>query len=112
MNYTSIPVGTSDAAGVFLDRLATTADYLFVNIHPWFSQNTYDQASWFSWSYMNDIVVPMVNASYPADPNSGAVPKQLFQGEFGWPTGTDSAPLGVNPAGSPAGLAGLQKTLE
>ncbi|PVF92760.1 glycoside hydrolase [Serendipita vermifera] len=113
MNYTSIPVGTSDAAGTFLNSLVTTADYLFVNIHPWFSQNTFAQASWFSWSYMKDIVVPMVNATWPADPNSAdGVPKQLFQGEFGWPTGTDSAPLGINPAGSPAGLEGLQKTLD
>ncbi|CAG8593941.1 9810_t:CDS:2 [Acaulospora colombiana] len=115
MNFTSIPVGTSDAAGTFLDGLVTTADYLFVNIHPWFSQNTFAQAGWFSWSYMRDIVVPMVNATWPANPsnsNGDGVPKQLFQGEFGWPTGTDSAPLGINPAGSPAGLEGLQKTLD
>ncbi|KAG8815547.1 hypothetical protein FRC17_000669 [Serendipita sp. 399] len=114
-NYSSIPVGTSDAAGTYLGDLVTSADFLLANVHPWFSQNTFEQASWFSWSYMNNIVVPMVNATWPSPPLQNGVttpPPQLYQGEFGWPTGTDDPPLGINPAGSPAGIQGLQRVLD
>ncbi|KAG8752023.1 hypothetical protein FRC14_007437 [Serendipita sp. 396] len=111
-NFSSIPVGTSDAAGTYLGDLTTVADYLLANIHPWFSQNTYEQAAWFSWSYINNIVVPMVNATWPSPVNSTTLPPQLLQGEFGWPTGTDDPPLGINPAGSPAGIQGMQRVLD
>jgi hypothetical protein len=128
INYASIPVGTSDAAGQYIDDLITTPDYLFVNIHPWFSQNTYEQAAWFSWSYMQNIVMPLIDPSLTAvapppgatSTSSAGTPAstgarkgpELFQGEFGWPTGTDSAPLGINPAGSPAGIEEMQRVLE
>lgn len=123
-NYTTIPVGSSDAAGEFIKDLFTSTDYLFVNIHPWFSQNTFEQAAWFSWSYMQNIVMPAVNPSLTAIPPVGVsttssavatptvIKPELFQGEFGWPTGTDDAPLGINPAGSPAGLEQMQRVLE
>ncbi|KIM19637.1 glycoside hydrolase family 17 protein [Serendipita vermifera MAFF 305830] len=124
-NYTSIPVGSSDAAGDFINTLVPVSDYLFVNIHPWFSQNTFEQAAWFSWSYMQNIVMPGVDPSLTAIPPAGvsttssaAVPTstarlpELFQGEFGWPTGTDSPPLGVNPAGSLAGIPQMQRVLD
>jgi hypothetical protein len=125
-NYTSVPVGTSDAAGQYINNLLTAPDYLFVNIHPWFSQNTYEQAAWFGWSYMQNVVIPLVDPPSTTAPpgatstSTAGAPTttstrngpELFQGEFGWPTGTDSAPLGINPAGSPAGIAGLQRVLE
>lgn len=113
-NYSSIPVGTSDAAGTFIgdSSLVSAVDYFQVNIHPWFSQNTYEQAAWFSWSYMNNIVQPLVNATWPMPVNSTAQNPRLFQGEFGWPTDTDDAALGINPAGSRAGLTELQRVLD
>lgn len=127
VNYTSIPVGTSDAAGTFISNLATAPDYLFVNIHAWFSQNTYQQAAWFAWSYMQNIVEPLIDPALTSVAPPGPTPTstagapattspitgpELFQGEIGWPTASDSAPLGINAAGSPAGIEGLQTFLE
>jgi len=107
----SLPVGTSDAAGTYLGSVAPSTDYLFVNIHPWFSDNTYEQAAWFSSTYMTNIIQPMVNTTWPSQIN-GKTPRQLFQGEFGWPSASDSAALGVNAAGSPAGITEMQQVLE
>lgn len=111
-NYTNIPIGSSDAGGSYLQDLVTGVrlDYLFANIHPWFSENTYDQAAWFSWSFMQEVVGPLVNISAAAG-NPGL---ELFQGEFGWPSDTDPSnpALGVNPAGSRAGITELQRVLE
>lgn len=107
----SLPVGTSDAAGTYLGGIVSSADYLFVNIHPWFSDNTYEQAAWFSSTYMKNIIEPMVNTTWPSHIN-GTTPPQLFQGEFGWPSASDSAALGVNVGGSPAGIPELQRVLE
>jgi exo-beta-1,3-glucanase (GH17 family) len=107
----SLPVGTSDAAGTYLGSVAPSTDYLFVNIHPWFSDNTYEQAAWFSSTYMENIIEPMVNTTWPSHIN-GTTPHQLFQGEFGWPSASDSAALGVNAAGSPAGIPQMQRVLE
>jgi hypothetical protein len=126
-NYTSIPVGTSEAAGSYINNLLTSPDYLFVNVHPWFSDNTYEQAAWFSWSYMQNILLPLVDPSLTSISPPGATSTstagtavstgtrkgpELFQGEFGWPTGTDSAALGVNAAGSPAGIPEMQRVME
>jgi hypothetical protein len=128
-NYTSIPVGTSDAAGTYIDGLITAPDYLFVNIHPWFSDNTYEQAAWFSSTYMQNVVIPLIDTSLTSAAPPGATSTststagtpastgmskgpELFQGEFGWPTATDSAPLGINAAGSPAGIPEMQRVLE
>ncbi|CAG7850239.1 Probable glucan endo-1,3-beta-glucosidase btgC; AltName: Full=Endo-1,3-beta-glucanase btgC; AltName: Full=Laminarinase btgC [Serendipita indica DSM 11827] len=101
----NIPVGTSETGGGTSQTLADNADYIFANIHPWFSSNTVEQAATFANNQFTNQILPLATAS------TRTPPPVMYQGEYGWPSGSDT-PGDTNSAGSAASLANLQLALD
>ncbi|KIM25033.1 glycoside hydrolase family 17 protein [Serendipita vermifera MAFF 305830] len=99
----NLPVGTSDAGGTVTQEMVNGADFVFDNIHPWFSSNTAETAVTFANSFFTSSAQPLAAASTRTT--------TMYQGEFGWPSGSDTVG-DVNQAGSAASVANLQLVLD
>lgn len=98
-----IPVGTADAGSMITTTLASGADYVMANVHPWFGGLPVDQAAGWVWEYTN------TNAPSTAllAPNKPA----LYVAEAGWPTGANETRLATY-QGATAGVQELNTFLQ
>ncbi|PWY97954.1 glycoside hydrolase [Testicularia cyperi] len=98
-----IPVGTADAGSMITTQLASGADYIMANVHPWFGGLPVDQAAGWVYEYTNNNE-PSTALLAPNKP-------QLYVAEAGWPTGAnDTAHMTYE--GAVAGISELNTFLE
>ncbi|SNX87734.1 uncharacterized protein MEPE_06444 [Melanopsichium pennsylvanicum] len=76
-----IPIGTADAGSMITTQLATGADYIMANVHPWFGGVPVDQAAGWIYEYTNTNE-PSTALLAPNKPT-------LYVAEAGWPTGAN-----------------------
>lgn len=97
-----LPVGTADAGSMITTTLATGADYIMANVHPWFGGLPVDQAAGWVWEYTNTNA-PSTALLAPNKPT-------LYVAEAGWPTGANSTAY-MSYEGATAGVAELNEFL-
>ncbi|KAG8772995.1 hypothetical protein FRC19_005969, partial [Serendipita sp. 401] len=102
LGYT-LPVGTSDTGGTISQSLVDAAEFVFANIHPWFSGSTAETATEFADSQF-------VSAEALATASTRTPSPIMYQGEFGWPSDSDTTGE-TNQGGSAASVANLQLAL-
>ncbi|KAG8804903.1 hypothetical protein FRC17_005836 [Serendipita sp. 399] len=100
----NLQVGTSDTGGTLSQTLVDAADFVFANIHPWFGGSTVEGAT-------TSADAQFVNAQAYITASTRTPPPVLYQGEIGWPSGSDTTGE-VNGSGSAASVANLQTMLD
>ncbi|KAJ1575942.1 hypothetical protein NDA11_003703 [Ustilago hordei] len=98
-----IPIGTADAGSMISTQLASGADYVMANVHPWFGGLPVDQAAGWVYSYTNNNEP----ATALLAPNKPA----LYVAEAGWPTGANETRLETY-QGATAGVSELNTFLD
>ncbi|EST07417.1 Glycoside hydrolase, family 17 [Kalmanozyma brasiliensis GHG001] len=98
-----IPIGTADAGSMVSTQLATGADYVMANVHPWFGGLPVDQAAGWIYEYTNTNE-PSTALLAPNKPT-------LYVAEAGWPTGANQTSL-MTYQGATAGIAELNTFLQ
>ncbi|SPO30541.1 uncharacterized protein UTRI_06471 [Ustilago trichophora] len=97
-----IPIGTADAGSMISTQLATGADYVMANVHPWFGGLPVDQAAGWVYEYTNNNE-PSTALLAPNKPT-------LYVAEAGWPTGANETRLASYQAAT-AGISELNTFL-
>lgn len=97
-----IPIGTADAGSMVTLQLASGADYVMANVHPWFGGLPVDQAAGWVYEYTNTNA-PSTALTAPNKPT-------LYVAEAGWPTGANETRLETYQAAT-AGVAELNTFL-
>ncbi|KAJ1024087.1 hypothetical protein NDA16_002926 [Ustilago loliicola] len=98
-----IPIGTADAGSMISLQLASGADYVMANVHPWFGGLPVDQAAGWVYSYTNNNE-PSTSLLAPNKPT-------LYVAEAGWPTGANETRLETYQAAT-AGVSELNTFLD
>ncbi|KAJ9475808.1 putative family 17 glucosidase SCW10 [Pseudozyma hubeiensis] len=80
-----IPIGTADAGSMITTTLASGADYVMANVHPWFGGLPVDQAAGWVYEYTSTNA-PSTALLAPNKPT-------LYVAEAGWPTGANETRL-------------------
>ncbi|QRW03916.1 DnaJ domain protein [Ceratobasidium sp. AG-Ba] len=99
----NIPVGSSDAGSFFNTPLLEAIDYGLANVHPWFADQTIQNAA--GWTY--DFFQQTNIAQAAAVPNKPS----MYIAETGWPTKSSNASTQTNGA-SDASVPNLQIFLD
>ncbi|CBQ71401.1 conserved hypothetical protein [Sporisorium reilianum SRZ2] len=98
-----VPIGTADAGSMVSTQLASGADYVMANVHPWFGGLPAPQAAGWIWEYTNTNA-PATALLAPNKPT-------LYVAEAGWPTGANETRLATY-QGATAGVDELNVFLE
>ncbi|TKY87591.1 hypothetical protein EX895_003605 [Sporisorium graminicola] len=97
-----VPIGTADAGSMVTTQLASGADYIMANVHPWFGGLPVDQAAGWVYEYTNTNA-PATALLAPNKPT-------LYVAEAGWPTGANETRLATY-QGATAGVDELNTFL-
>ncbi|PVF93636.1 glycoside hydrolase [Serendipita vermifera] len=100
----NLPVGTSDTGGTTSQDMVDNADFVFANIHPWFSGNTAASAATFANNAFESMLSMATSSTRTPAP-------EMYQGEYGWPSGSDT-PGDSNGAGALPNIANLQTVID
>ena len=98
-----VPIGTADAGSMITTQLATGADYVMANVHPWFGGLPVDQAAGWVYEYTNTNA-PATALQAPNKPT-------LYVAEAGWPTAANETRLATYQAAT-AGISELNTFLQ
>ncbi|KAG9102424.1 hypothetical protein FS749_000014 [Ceratobasidium sp. UAMH 11750] len=99
----TLPVGTSDAGSFFNMPLLEAVDYGLANVHPWFADQTIQNAA--GWTYDFFQQTNIAQAAQASNKPS------MYIAETGWPTKSSNASTQSNGA-SDASVANLQIFLD
>jgi len=100
----TIPVGNADAGSYFNTDVLEAVDYGMSNVHPWFANQSIEDAAGWTASFFNTTNVQAA-AELPNKP-------QMYIAETGWPTGTSELNANPNDGPSVASAANLQIFLD
>lgn len=100
MGLSNISVGNADAGSYFNNEVLSAVDYGMANVHPWFANQSIDNAAGWTWDFFNSTDVALAQ-SLPNKP-------KMFIAETGWPTGTSSFNANPNDGPSLASVENLQ----
>ncbi|KAG1887077.1 glycoside hydrolase family 17 protein [Suillus subluteus] len=100
MGLTNISVGNADAGSYFNNEVLSAVDYGMANVHPWFANQTIDNAAAWTAEFFSSTDVALAQ-TLPNKP-------KMYIAETGWPTGTSSFNANPNDGPSLASVANLQ----
>ncbi|KAG2028264.1 glycoside hydrolase superfamily, partial [Suillus americanus] len=100
MGLSNILVGNADAGSYFNNQVLSAVDYGMSNVHPWFANQSIDNAAAWTADFFNTTNVALAQ-SLPNKP-------KMFIAETGWPTGTSSYNSNPNDGPSLASVGNLQ----
>ncbi|KAG9315039.1 glycoside hydrolase family 17 protein [Chiua virens] len=96
----TIPVGNADAGSYFNTKVLEAVDYGMSNVHPWFANQSIENAAGWTWDFFETVNVAAAKA-LPNTPN-------MYIAETGWPTNTSTFNYNPNDGPSVASVANLQ----
>jgi len=88
-----IPIGNADAGSYFNNQVLESVDYAMANAHPWFANQSVQDAAGWTWNFFETTDVAQAQG-VSNDPT-------FYIGETGWPTGS-STTLNANPNDGPS----------
>lgn len=100
MGLSNISVGNADAGSYFNNEVLAAVDYGMANVHPWFANQSIDNAAGWTYDFFTSTDVALAQ-SLPNKP-------KMFIAETGWPTGTSSFNANPNDGPSLASVENLQ----
>lgn len=100
MGLSNILVGNADAGSYFNNEVLSAVDYGMANVHPWFANQSIDNAAAWTADFFNSTDYSLAQ-SLPNKP-------KMFIAETGWPTGTSSFNANPNDGPSLASTDNLQ----
>jgi len=96
----TIPVGNADAGSYFNTKVLEAVDYGMSNVHPWFANQSVQNAAGWTWEFFEGTNVQPASLL----PNT----PQMYIAETGWPTNTSTFNYNPNDGPSTASVANLQ----
>ncbi|GAA5873685.1 hypothetical protein JCM16303_002556 [Sporobolomyces ruberrimus] len=99
----TVPVGVADAGSEFTTTLASGADYIMANVHPFFGGTLVSDAAGWTWDFFEtkDVSVAEAASNKPI----------AYIAETGWPT-QSMTPENTTLQGAVAGISELQTFLD
>jgi len=100
MGLSNILVGNADAGSYFNDEVLSAVDYGMSNVHPWFANQSINDAAAWTANFFNTTNLALAS-TLPNKP-------KMFIAETGWPTGSSSFNANPNDGPSLASVDNLQ----
>ncbi|KAN0093016.1 glycoside hydrolase family 17 protein [Tylopilus felleus] len=97
----TIPVGNADAGSYFNNEVLAAVDYGMANVHPWFANQSIQDAAGWTWEFFEGTDVQLAS-TLSNNPH-------MYIAETGWPTNTSTFNYNPNDGPSAASIANLQE---